>query len=561
MTTLREAFVAAGLQDDPSYSLIVEAIRSQYLGINAGPSAGVTSAPVPSGSTAVTPTCHSERRAKAAARLALYRDDFAAEVESMIETIYSHPDVKADRRRVAKMIGFLNAPKRITDEVASLYNIPAKRRFPEMPKPTPAADATEQPPAPPNPQAEKFQAVEREIDLHSVMKEAHRLTFWLNETLLWNYEPPGGRKQLRIITPDRFDVVPHPLDALDLVAVVLDVTPAWYPTSLLSDRTLLPHWEIWDSEVKIVIDGAGRKISAEPHGHRRIPGVLMHSRLPVDRLLEDRAGEDILAAARAVLMLNLCTLSLSRDASENQVILKGNLAEMAADQPKTAGRPLALPPGVDASMLNMVTNPEHLLVVIRAVIASVAQSYGMSYEQFTFQETADTASGKAYSVRRAKLTEMRVEQRQRAIVHERDVMDLLGFGDALAPDFHEQEAPADAVEEMDLLDKRCARGLDNPIAWMQRKDTDLSPEQAMARWLANLNVNGMLFTLLRQKNLSLTADASAPGQSPEANGAQGGEHIAGGIKTAGNDNDSQPASGASTTATEAATRGDTATAA
>lgn len=510
MTTLREAFTALGVQDDPTYGLYVEAIRAEHLGVS-----------ISNGTASLAPTVHRERREKAAARLALYRDDFAAEVQAMIDRIYTHPDVKKDRSRVAEMIGFLNVPKRITDEVASLYDIPAKRRFADLPQPEHVAG---QPPPErkPNPKAAAFQEVEREIDLHSVMKEAHRLTFWLNNVLLWHCQPEGGKRQLRIITPDRFAVIPNPRDVLDLVAVIVDVAPAWVPSGLVPDRSILPHYEIWDSEIKIVLDGNGRMLGKpEPHGQGRIPGVLMSSRLPVDRLLEDRAGEDILAAARAVLMLNLCTLSLSLDASEQQVILKGNLAEMAADQAKTAGRPMHLPPGVDASMLNMVTNPEHLLVVVRAVIASVAQSYGMSYEQFTFQETADTASGKAYTVRRQKLTEMRIAQRQRAIVHERDVMDLLGFADAQAPDFHEQEVPTDPLEEMDLLDRRCARGLDNPIAYIQRKDTDLSVEDATKRFLANLQVSGWLFTLLRQQNLSLTADASDPGKTPQENGAEG----------------------------------------
>lgn len=490
MTTLREAFGGVGIQtgtsDAPNYEIIVEALRAEYLGAATG-----------------MPNKHGARREKAAARLALYRDDFKREIELLIEKVYSHKDVRADRERMAQMVGFLNVPKRITDEVASLYDIPAKRRF-----------ADDQ-------QAERFTAVERELDLHSVMKEAHRLCFWLNNVLLWHVDRGGGTKRtLRIVTPDRFDVVPNPTDALDLVAVIIDCAPAWVP-SLLTNTAALPHWEIWDSEVRIVVNGAGRIIEAKPHGQGRIPGVLMSSRLPVDRLLEDRAGEDIYCAARAVLFLNLCTLSLSLDASEQQPWLRGVLSEMAADQAKTAGRALALPPGVEIGSLDLVTDPDHLLKVVRHTIASVAQSYGMSYEQFTFQETADTASGKAYTVRRQKLTEMRIAQRQRALVHERDVSDLLGYPDAQAPDFHEQEVPTDPLEEMDLFDRRCARGLDNPIAYLQRKDTDLSVEDATRRFLANITVTAWLFTLLRMKNLSLTGTAGAPGQTPEENGAMG----------------------------------------
>lgn len=491
MTTLREAWLKLGLQ--PDYKLIVEAIRAEYLGRSA-PGVATTGAAI------VSAGRHRWRREESAARLALYRDDVAAEIEKLIQRMYEHEDVRKDRKRVAEMIGFLNVPKRITDEVASLYATPAKRRFRDPAR------------------AEAFAAVEREVQLHSVMKEASRLTFWLNNVLLWSYAPSNGRRQLRIITPDAFDVIVNPGDKLEAVAYLIDCAPAWAPATM-TNVVALPHYELWDSEVKLVLDGAGRLIG-EPLEHKlgRVPGVLMSARLPVDRLLEDRAGRDIYHAARAILFLNLCMLSLSRDASEQQPWLKGALAEMAANQPQTAGRPLALPPGVDIGSLNLVTDPEHLLKVARHVVASVAQSYGMSYDQFTFQETADTASGKAYTVRRQKLTELRAEQRERALVHERDVADLLGFPDALTPDFHEVEAPMDPGEELEVAERRFNRGLDNPIAYLQRKDTDLSTADATERFVDNVSITAWLFALLRTLNLSFTATAAEPGQTPENNG-------------------------------------------
>lgn len=493
MTTLREAFAGMGLQ--PDYGLIVEAIRSEYLGqTSAAPAAS-------SAQVAVAQGRHAERRRRAAARLALYRDDVAKQIDELIAKVYTKSEVREDRKRLAEMIGFSNVPKRITDEIASLYAVPAKRRFEDQGR------------------ALAFRQVERDLDLHSVMKEAHRLCFLLNNVLLWSLRT-GDTTSLRIVTPDRFDVVVNPRNSLDLVAVLIDCAPAWTPATV-QNVALLPHYELWDSEVKITLDLHGRIIGApEAHGQGRIPGVLMSSRLPVDRLLDDRPGEDIFHAARAVLFLNLLLLSLSHNSSERQPYIQGALAEMASEQPQTAGRPLALPPGVTVGTLDLVTDPDHLLKVARHVVAQVAQSYGMSYEQFTFAETADTASGKAYSVRRAKLTELRVEQRQRAVVHEREVSKLLGFADALSPDFAEQEMPADPLEELDVLDRRCNRGLDNPIAYLMRKDTDLTEDQATSRWLDNVSVTAWLFSLLRSLNLSFNGGSVAnPGQTPQANGA------------------------------------------
>lgn len=488
MTTLREAFGGLGLQSD--YAVIVEAIRAEYMSAAVG--IGAT------GPVTASVNRHLARRQRAADRLRLYRDDAAGQIESIIKTVYTHATVREERQRLVSMAAFQNVPKRITDEVASLYALPAKRRF---------VDAA---------RAQEFGAVERALDLHSVMKEAHRLCFLLNNVLLWHLD--RGARSLRIVTPDRFDVIENPADALDMVAVLLDVAPAWVPST--ANRVLLPHYELWDSEVKIVIDGRGQIIgSPVEHGLGRIPGTLWSSRMPVDRLLDDRPGEDIFQAARAVLFLNLLLLSLSHSSSERQPYFRGALAEMAADQPQTAGVPFALPPNVDVGTLDLVTDPDHLLKVARHVVAAVAQSYGMSYEQFTFAETADTASGKAYSVRRQKLTELRTEQRQRGIVHERDTMALIGYGDALSPDFAEQDMPADPLEELDVFDRRCNKGLDNPISYMMRKDVDLTEEQATDRFLDNVSVTAWLFSLLRVLNLSLTGTAANPGQSPQDNGS------------------------------------------
>lgn len=490
MTTLREAFTGFGLQVDDDYDLIVEAVRTQYL-----------SGPTSPSQVAAQVRC-ADRRAKTAERIALYRDDAADQIEKLLLTVYESDEVRKLRARLTKLIGFANVPKRITDEVASLYTVPAKRRFVD--------DA----------RAEAFAAIESEVDLHSVMKEASRLTFLCNNVLLWSMVV-GGKRSLRIVTPDKFDAIPNPRDALDLVAVLIDAAPAWVPPAM-TNRALLPHYELWDAEVKITLNAMGQRVGpVVRHGLGRIPGVLMSSRLPVDRLLDERPGEDIMAAARAALLLNLCLISLSHTSSERQPYLQGPTAQMATEQPQHAGVPLVLPPGVTVGTLDLVTDPEHLLKVARHVVASVAQSYGMSYEQFVFSETADTASGKAYTVRRQKLTELRIEQRGRALVHERAVMELLGFGDALAPDFAEQEAPTDPLEELDVFDRRCNRGLDNPIAYLQRKDPDLTVAQATARFLDNVSVTGWLFSLLRALNMSLSATADQPGQTPAQNGAAG----------------------------------------
>src|SRR5574338_279478 len=248
MTTLREAFGGDATR-------VIEAIRAEYLGVR-------------STSTEVDrwETTNDKRRVEMKARLQLYRDNFRAEITALIEQLYTHKDVKEERLRFIDLVGFLNVPKRITDEVASLYDVPAKRLFEDEAMTT------------------RFAAVEREVQLHSVMKEAHRLCFWLNEGLLWQVDR-NQKRSLRIVTPDSFTAIPSRHDALDWVATIIDTPPAWVP-SYVPDRRRLTHYELWDSEMVVRLDADGLIVGTpQAHGLGRMPGVLMHSRLPTSTLM------------------------------------------------------------------------------------------------------------------------------------------------------------------------------------------------------------------------------------------------------------------------------------
>ncbi len=194
---------------------------------------------------------------------------------------------------------------------------------------------------------------------------------------------------------------------------------------------------------------------------------------------------------------------------------------MVTGQVMNGERPLALPPDVVASILNMKTDPDHYLAVKKDKITSVAQTYGMSYEMFSNSESGD--SGKLYAMRREKLTELRLEQRGRAMMHEAQVVELMGFDPAgMRIDFQEQAAPADAGEEVDLLDKKMRKGLDSPVDYMMRKDPDLTRDDAKSRILDNLQDFAMLVLAQRALNMPGDADAGNTGKTPQQNGAANG---------------------------------------
>jgi hypothetical protein len=449
---------------------------------------------------------HRQRRETIARRLRLYRDQATVDVERIIDAIYETDDYKLTLRRYVAVALEQNVTRRIVNEVASLYDRPAVRTVTDRP--------------------DQFRAEEKRLRMHFVHQEAHRLTNLCNEVLIWRFQGVDGNKALRIVTPDTFDAIPHPSDQLVPAGYLLDMPP----TTVLDGaaRSNLPHYEIWDDTYRYLINAHGNLVdesgtmATKPTEHRqgRIPGVLFHRREPTTCILDASAGSDIESCHLGVALLNVMIMRLSKSQGERQPILRGNLAQMASGQVMNGERPLVLPPEVVAEMLESKTDPDHYLTVKRDKIGSLAQTWGMSYEQFVFQETADTSSGKAYSVRRERLTEIRIEQRGRAVEHEGAVAELVGFkSEGLHVDFQEQAIPLDATEEVDLLDKKMRKGLDSPVSYLMRKDPDLDRAGAIKLMKSNLRDFAGLVQWVRALNVPADADAEDAGKSPEENGA------------------------------------------
>mgnify|MGYP000228603532 CR=1 FL=1 len=449
---------------------------------------------------------HRIRRESIADRLDLYRDKPERALTKVINQIYT-----TDRMRMA-LLPYVqvaieqNVTRRITNKVASLYDRPAMRVL---------ADRDVE-----------FHTEEKRLGLHFIHQEAHRLTNVCNETLIWQFKGINDETTLRIITPDCFDAVPDPRDRLMPAGYVLDAAPL-YPLTP-ADAHSMPNYEIWDDTYRYLVNaygaivdengGPGRPVE---HGLGRIPGVLFHRREPTTCILDDSYGEDLKSAHLGIALLEVMIMRLSKVQGENQPVLQGNLAAVASGQVMDGENPLALPPDVIASMLNTKTDPDHYLKVQRQKIDAIAQSRGLSYEQLSNSAQGD--SGKLYQMNRQELTELRLEQRLRAQTHEAQTAELIGFNsDGMRVDFQEQAVPADAGEEVDLLDKKMRKGLASPVDYLMSKDPDLTRELAIQRLLANLEDYAMLIAAVRALNIPGSGDAANPGMTPQQNGAMGG---------------------------------------
>lgn len=480
----------------PTPEAIAKYVASTYLGTQQDPNAKATT------------NRHKERRAKVAERLRLYRDDYVQDIHTLIDIIWDHPQNRDDRKKIAELAMPMSLLARIAEETSPVYDKPAVRRYDTEPK------------------TAELRALEDELELHDLLQEAHRLTTAVNEVFLWNARV-GDKKTLRIVTPDAFDIIPDPRDHLAIAGVLLDTAPTVFGEGVAADR--LQHFELWDDVHIYRLDQAGRLIDKpEEHGLGRIPGVLTHRRKPTDCLLDSTSGRDMVGAHKAVAFLNLCIIRLAFSQGENQPILRGILARVAAGQRFDGQTPIALPPEVTMEMLNTKTDPEHFLSGIKHYVGSVAQRYGMSYEQFTFQETTDTTSGRAYQVRREKLTEIRNQQKKRWWRVERELMDLFKLGrDGYTVDFAELAIPQDAGEEVDLLDKKMRIGLDNPVAYLMRKNPELDAKAAAKLLRENLSITQKVWDMARAMQTPANADTQNPGQDADKNGADNKNPAAG----------------------------------
>lgn len=493
------------------HRMLIEWICRTYGIVTEQNLAGTLQAPVSNAAFAKTNIAHMNphrlRRENIARRLRLYRDEGLVDIFQMIDQMYSTAEYQAEIKKYAKVGMEENVTRRIIDEVASLYDEPAKRKLKN--------DAEQ----------ERFRDEERRLHFHELLQENQRLLTLCNETLIWQFDGIDNQKKLRIVTSDAFDAIPHPIDPLVEAGILIDRAPV---TILQGDaRKQLPHWELWDDTYRYLINAYGWLVDEQgkmvdkpiEHGLGRIPGVLLHRREPTTKILDADHGTDIVSAHLSVTWLNMMVMRLAKVQGENQPVLQGNLAQLAQGQVMNGEKPLMLPPETKATMLGMVTDPEHYIKAKRDVISSVCRTYGMSYEQYSISESARETSGKAYEVRRVKLTEIRAEARRRALVNERLVIDLMGFDtDGMRVDHREQALPQDAIEEVALLSDKMRMGLDSPVTFLQRKDPDLHREDAIKQIQDNLADYAMLIVMVRALNMPSGADAANPGLNPQGNG-------------------------------------------
>lgn len=433
------------------------------------------------------------RKQNIAQRLRLYRNDADQDFANAIGLLFTDANVISQRIKLIPMASYENVTKRIVDEVASLYNRPAVRKMTDH--------------------DEEYRALCVEVRLDNAMKEAQRMLLLCNDVLMMCVKNAKGRHRLRVVTSDLFSAIPDADDPSELAAVLIDRFPEGSLAIPTTDDNQCCY-ELWDDTYRYLLSGSGMILNYQEHGLGRLPCVLMHGQEPDARgLLRADYGQDIISAHLAVFALNVMTLRLAKSQGERQPVFVGDAAQNASSQSADGERPICLTPGSQAFMLDSMTSPEHYLLAKRDIKSAVGQTYGLSYAQMSL---TDDTSGKSLEQHREKLKELRDEQRQRGDIHEREICALLGFDPSeLSVDFSEQTIAIDANEEISLLKERVKMGLDSCVAYLMRKNPDLSETESVLFLKKNIAYYATWVEMIR----ALNVPSEGGGNSPQANGA------------------------------------------
>jgi hypothetical protein len=240
------------------------------------------------------------------------------------------------------------------------------------------------------------------------------------------------------------------------------------------------------------------------HGLGRIPGVLFHRREPTTAILDGNHGSDIDSCHFGVGLLNVMIMRLAKAQGERQPVLTGPARDASRPAGDERRAPLALPPEVTASMLDMQDRSGPLPVAMKKDKIARRRRHLRHVLRAVHEHRDGTAASSTSSAARSS---------------RRSAASAAG-------------ARSSTSEEIKLLDAKMHDGLDSPVAYLMRKDPDLSRGEALAKLKQNIDDWALVIAAVRALNIPGAGGVANPGQSPQVNGANNGA--------------SNPASGATT---------------
>lgn len=398
-------------------------------------------------------------------RLDLYRDECQAAVRATIEKLFKNARVRDWRLDLVDFALFQNLTRRIVNDTATVYAEPATRRI--------AGDVA------------AYREFIRVVTADARMEMLNRYLQLLNDVVLYFHVRADGLPVLRIVTPDKFYAVCHPMDPTWLVAILIEQVPR-----SVAVRETDPHYLVMTEAETFKLDKLGRAIDAtyRLHPFGRIPALLVSREQRDDQLLNPSLGEDLVSGHKAIALLNVLMLK-NQKSGTRLAYAQGDTSEMSSDQPMDEEAVIEFPDGVRPGTLDMGADPSTYINTARAVIKQIAANHGISETMFDLSYQA--TSGFEIKLKRIGLHEIRLRQIKlfRAVEYdlarlESDVLRVSGSPHAFDPagwgiDFGAVDEPGTASELAAWWDWLEEKGLINRVQMYMTLNPEATEQEAL----------------------------------------------------------------------------------
>lgn len=453
------------------------------------------------------------RRGAMRERIALYRGGRSAMpyYEKMLEELFANMKVRARRMAVLRHARMQNGLRRIVEDIAKVYHIAPTRIL--------ASDGA----------WSTFREVARAIDLDRRMGYCNRMVELCNEVLLWVHPSPTEpvEPRLRVVTPDCFRAIAHPRDLNSLLGVIIDTTPTGPG---VKDTDV--WFELWDDTQRVGLSRHYTIVpgSVQPHPLGRLPGILVHREVWDGLLLEPESGQDMVDGQYTATLHN-CLLVKNAKSGTRLPYATGDTSQVTRGQAMDEEELVELREGIQVGVLDLLTDPSHLLASLRASIAQPAANRGIPEDALM---GGSAAAQQAQGLVRAALKERRLAQLELYRRVEGELVTLLAawcgvFSPAMAfdPDGYRvnfAEVPENlSPMERELVDeKRIEKGYTTRAKVLVERDPDLSEVEAQEIVEANLSQTVADIQILKATNTRIDGTSADPGASAADNGATGG---------------------------------------
>jgi len=356
----------------------------------------------------------------------------------------------------------------------------------------------------------------------------------------FRYVPRFGSFVADVTPSDCLTVFPDPDDPSREGAVMLDVpvtSGAGHRAVTVMHRLYMDDEEIFrldeNGAIRPIRDADGKyaaRITAA-NGHPGIiPGFMVHRHPRAGRYWNNTSGRDRVAAQRSIGFLLASAMRLVKSQGHTQLALNGDSADsMPKNQVMDQELPLLAGEGNTLSVLHNPTDPNHFLKVAEHITLGTGANYGLNRSLLNAMVQTD-ADMVAILERRKQVTKLAawVEQKTFAILSKMsaahdDPAKRIPEGAKLKVDFAEHlSAKADRKAQLEIWELEVKRGIRSIYDIVRADNPEItSDEEAKEEISRNIDSYAWLVEALRERNISLNAEAGGQGQSAVENGKLG----------------------------------------